>query len=115
MSIKEVKKEEAESFLNGRKKAEVVTDLIANKGYDLGKAEKFWDTYGKGLSATGFIEGFDKALLEKDFNAKAVEVYVKANGTANTLRHLSSYVTRAKLGTALRAKFKAEAEAKAKK
>ena len=110
----EVKEEEVIEFINGNKKGEVIVKLIVEKGYDLPKAEAFWKAYGVGATATGFIALFDKALVKKDFTDSEVKTFVVAYGTNNTLRHLSSYVTRAKLSRDTRASVFAEIEAKVK-
>jgi len=97
MSIKD-----PQAFIAERKKALVITDLIANEGYDLGQAEKFWDEHGKGQAATGFTAAFHSALIEKILSEKQVQAFIKEHGTANTLRHESSYQTLAKFATELR-------------
>ena len=102
-------------FINGRKKSEVVTQLIIEYTGDLIAAEKWWKDNSDGTTATGFIGGFDEALVKADMDDKAVEAYVKEYGSANTLRHLSSYKARAKLARDVRASLKEKATKKAVK
>ena len=104
--ILEAEPKAVEGFIAGRKKSEVLTDFIINGIGDLIEAEKWWKDNNTGSTATGFIGGFDEALVKKDLSDKEVEDYVKEHGSLNTLRHLSSYKARAKLARDVRASLK---------
>lgn len=99
---------DASKFIDGRNKNEVITALIIDYTGDLAKAEKWWKENGAGTTATGFIGLYDEALVKADLDDKAVEAFVKEYGSANTLRHLSSYKARAKLARDVRASLKAK-------
>ena len=99
---------DATTFIAGRKKNDVITSLIIEYTGDLAKAEKWWKDNGAGTTATGFIGGFDDYLIIKDRTDAEVETYIKEYGSANTLRHLSSYVARAHLAIDVRAAVKAK-------
>lgn len=93
------------ALAEGAKKNDVITDLILNYKLDLAKAEEWWKSNGAKKGVVGFLAGFDSKLVEGNMSDKEVEAYVKENGSANTLRHLSSYLARAKLAEAVRAKI----------
>ena len=99
---------DAAAFIGGRTKNEVVTSLIIEYTGDLKAAEKWWKDNGIGAMATGFIGAFDTALIKADMDDKAVEAFIKEHGSANTLRHLSSYKARAKLARDVRATITAK-------
>ena len=107
--MKDVKTiKDATTFINGRTKNEVITDLIIGYTGDLAKAEKWWKDNGAGTMATGFIGLYDAALVKADMDDTKVEAFVKEHGSANTLRHLSSYKARAHLARDVRAAITAK-------
>ena len=90
------------TFINGRKKGEVITDLIQNQSMDYPAAELWWKANGVGTSAIGFIAKLDESLIAGRMDEKAVLAFIAEHGTANTMRSKSYYIARAKFADELR-------------
>ncbi len=95
---------DAGDFINGRKKSEVLTDLIINFTGDLTKAEKWWADNGKSVTSRGFLDGFIAELLIRTMDEKEVVKYIEANGSPNNMKDKGFYTKFAKFGNDLRAK-----------
>jgi hypothetical protein len=87
---------------------DIIFELRSEHCFDQKGAQDYYNTYHKSTMAGGFIGLFDSALVEKDLSDEAVTEFVKEHGSANTLRHLSSYKARAKLARDVRASLKSK-------